>query len=297
MANYDFANAVPIEDLSVEHWDQDEEFELKGGHYSVPGGLSQLTERLAAGLNINFNHRVTEISYDRSGVKISAKCSYSTTLKEFPCDVVISTLPLGVLKHAESERTGLFCPPLPDSKADSIKRLSSGMLNKVILTYNRKFWKTRRTLFGYANGTPEKRGEFFMFWALYDQPILVAFIAGKAAEILEEVDESVIVQSCTVVLQRIFGKNVVTSPKEFVVTRWGSDEFSLGSYCSVPVGASGGDFDVLAEAVEVEEIPRVCFAGEHTIRRYPGTMHGAFLSGLREATRVADYYNGTDNIY
>lgn len=34
------------------------------------------------------------------------------------------------------------------------------------------------------------------------------------------------------------------------------------------------------------------FAGEHTIRNYPATVHGALLSGLREAGRIADYYIG-----
>lgn len=32
--------------------------------------------------------------------------------------------------------------------------------------------------------------------------------------------------------------------------------------------------------------------GEHTIRNYPATVHGALLSGLREAGRIADYYIG-----
>ena len=34
------------------------------------------------------------------------------------------------------------------------------------------------------------------------------------------------------------------------------------------------------------------FGGEHTIRNYPATVHGAFLSGLREAGRIADQYLG-----
>ena len=35
---------------------------------------------------------------------------------------------------------------------------------------------------------------------------------------------------------------------------------------------------------------RVFFAGEHTMRNYPATVHGALLSGLREAGRIADQY-------
>jgi hypothetical protein len=32
--------------------------------------------------------------------------------------------------------------------------------------------------------------------------------------------------------------------------------------------------------------------GEHTIRNYPATVHGALLSGLREAGRIGDYFIG-----
>ena len=39
-------------------------------------------------------------------------------------------------------------------------------------------------------------------------------------------------------------------------------------------------------------MPRVFFAGEHTIRNYPATVHGAFLSGMREAGRIADQFLG-----
>jgi len=39
-------------------------------------------------------------------------------------------------------------------------------------------------------------------------------------------------------------------------------------------------------------LPRMFFAGEHTIRNYPATVHGAFLSGLREAGRIADQFLG-----
>ena len=33
-------------------------------------------------------------------------------------------------------------------------------------------------------------------------------------------------------------------------------------------------------------------AGEHTIRNYPATVHGAFLSGLREGGRICDQFVG-----
>jgi len=96
----------------------------------------------------------------------------------------------------------------------------------------------------------------------------------------------------------------VPQPKETVVTRWRSDQWARGSYSYVSVGSSGSDYDLLAAPViptkspephyskESEELPRLFFAGEHTIRNYPATVHGAYLSGLREAGRIADYYLG-----
>ena len=52
-----------------------------------------------------------------------------------------------------------------------------------------------------------------------------------------------------------------------------------GSYSSIAVGALGGEeYDILAESLG----GRVFFAGEHTTKKHPATMHGAFLSGHRE---------------
>lgn len=67
-----------------------------------------------------------------------------------------------------------------------------------------------------------------------------------------------------------------------ICTRWGNDPFSFGSYSHVRVRSSGSDYDTLAESVD----GRLFFAGEATIRQHPATMHGAYLSGLREASRI-----------
>jgi [histone H3]-N6,N6-dimethyl-L-lysine4 FAD-dependent demethylase len=74
----------------------------------------------------------------------------------------------------------------------------------------------------------------------------------------------------------------VPDPIQSICTRWGSDPFSYGSYSHVSVQSSGEDYDILAENVG----NRLFFAGEATSRQYPATMHGAFMSGLREASRI-----------
>ena len=48
------------------------------------------------------------------------------------------------------------------------------------------------------------------------------------------------------------------------------------------MGALGAeDYDILAESVE----GRLFFAGEATTKKYPATMHGAFVSGQREVRK------------
>jgi lysine-specific histone demethylase 1 len=74
----------------------------------------------------------------------------------------------------------------------------------------------------------------------------------------------------------------VPNPLQAICTRWGTDRFTYGSYSYVAIGSSGDDYDILAENVG----DRIFFAGEATNRRYPATMHGALLSGYREAANI-----------
>lgn len=138
----------------------------------------------------------------------------------------------------------------------------------------------------------------FLFWSISSSPVLLALVAGMSANIVESVTDDIIIGRCMSVLKNIFGNTSVPQPKETVVTRWRSDPWARGSYSYVSVGSSGSDYDLLAAPVipptckEPEGLPRLFFAGEHTIRNYPATVHGAYLSGLREAGRIADYYLG-----
>jgi hypothetical protein len=104
-------------------------------------------------------------------------------------------------------------------------------------------------------------------------------------------------------------------PAAHVVTRWGSDRFSLGSYSVVGVQASPADRKALAEPVlnaaataagggrgrgggggggDVDHIQRPClvFAGEATRTDFPSTAHGAIMSGQDAAGIVARELRG-----
>ncbi|VEL41871.1 unnamed protein product, partial [Protopolystoma xenopodis] len=79
-----------------------------------------------------------------------------------------------------------------------------------------------------------------------------------------------------------------------------SDEYESGGKKVSPVDprppssqtadhtSAGHEYDCGTLAGQNTRKPRIFFAGEHTSRCYPATVHGALLSGLREAARVSN---------
>ena len=84
-------------------------------------------------------------------------------------------------------------------------------------------------------------------------------------------------------LRGMFGSSI-GDPSSATFTRWSADPFARGSYSHVPPGGSTKDYEEMAQPVE----DRLFFAGEATTRRYPGTVHGALISGEREARRIME---------
>lgn len=69
------------------------------------------------------------------------------------------------------------------------------------------------------------------------------------------------------------------SQKFCKVTRWGSDPNSLGCYSYDLVGKPHDLYERLRKPVD----KNIFWAGEATSQRFPGTVHGAFESGVMAA--------------
>src|SRR5690606_7311720 len=172
----------------------------------------------------------------------------------------------GVLKQAEVK----FEPPLPSSKQESINRLKMGLLNKVYLKFPKIFWDD------VENISYVREWMLWLNYAAYNgEPILLAFEGGEKALALEELSDDEIVASAMRTLRFLYGDEI-PAPESFLITRWGKDKFSFGSYSFIPPFASGDDFDTLFEPVD----DVLFFAGEATSRKYFATVHGAYLSGI-----------------
>ncbi|KAK4342040.1 hypothetical protein RND71_037856 [Anisodus tanguticus] len=277
-ANLEYANAGCLSELSAAYWDQDDPYEMGGDHCFLAGGNWGIIRALCKGVPIFYGKTVQAIKYGDEGVEVIAGDQL------FQADMVLCTVPLGVLKR----RSIRFEPELPAKKLEAIDRLGFGLLNKVAMVFPRVFWGEDLDTFGCLNHYSHRRGEFFLFYSYHTVsggPVLIALVAGDAAQLFECTDPSTLIHRVMSILKGIYEPKGITVPDpiQSICTRWGSDPFSFGSYSHVRVQSSGSDYDILAENLG----GRLFFAGEATIRQHPATMHGAYLSGLREASRIS----------
>jgi monoamine oxidase len=256
--------------LSARFSDDDDEFD--GGDRLFPGGYHQIVELIANGLDVRTGQPVARVEVTDRGVAVHT----ATGVHEGERAVI--TLPLGVLQKGSVQ----FSPALPADKLAAIRSLAMGTLDKVALRFPRVFWPTAPDFLGYAASAPDAFPEFMNAHRFLGEPVLMAFCGGDAARSLEPRSDAEIVGRALAILRTIVGR-AVPDPTHVTVSRWHGDPFSFGSYSYVPVGADSRAYDVLAAPVG----DRLFFAGEATSRRYRGTVHGAYLSGLAAARRIA----------
>ncbi|KAI1499172.1 vacuolar protein sorting 33A-like protein [Biscogniauxia marginata] len=293
VANLEYSNATNYHQLSIGGWDIDAGNEWEGKHTMVVGGYQSVVAGLASSpsrLDVRKETIVKEIFYDPDGSGTArVKCENGST---FEADYVVSTIPLGVLKHESVE----FHPPLPSTKTEAIGRLGYGILNKIILVYDEVFWDSSKDIFGCLR-TPlsrhslkqseyaSQRGRCFQWFNVSNTsgiPVLLALMAGDAGFDTEHTKNDELVAEATEVLRGVFGAKV-PQPIHSIVTRWGSDKFARGSYSSAGPSMQPHDYQEMARPVG-----NLFFAGEHTTDTHPATVHGAYLSGLRAASEVID---------
>lgn len=201
-------------------------------------------------------------------------------------NAVVCTLPLGVLKVPREQPGHVrFAPPLPEPKRKAIEELGCGLLNKCAISFPTVFWQDSDFL-----GLAGTNHSYLVLNAMkYTQkPILIFMYGGSFAKELESWTDSDIVEDCLGVLKKICGKDV-PAPVDYCVTRWGKEQFSRMAFTFIPPGVDGPkQLSTISEVIEDPVRPKkplIMFAGEHTTPYHPSTMHGAFLSGIREAYR------------
>ncbi|CAD6453675.1 63333da9-16e2-43e3-bf03-b0f0b507a7aa [Sclerotinia trifoliorum] len=294
VANLEYSNAITCNKLSLGGWDLDAGNEWEGKHTMVTGGYQQVPRGLLNFprlLDVKKRSAVERIVYNPHPTIASSRidCENGESIE---ADYIVSTIPLGVLKQNKIE----FEPELPSWKTGAIQRIGYGILNKIILVYKEPFWDEGRDIFGTLRNPPNKfsldqgeyfthRGRFFQWFnctKTSGMPTLLALMAGDAAFHTEKTSNEELICEATRVLRGVFGDHI-PMPVESIVTRWGKDQFSRGSYSYTGPNFQSDDYGVMAKP-----IGNLFFGGEHTCGTHPATVHGAYISGLRAASEVLE---------
>jgi len=261
--------AGSTDELSVHWYDADSEF--AGPDVLFPRGYTAIADFLARGVPIELGQAVRRIAWTNTQAQVTTGSALYTG------DRIVVTLPLGVLQAGAV----VFDPALPAAKRRAIAGLGMGVLNKCYLRFPRLFWPAE---FDWLEHVPAERGrwaEWVSFARPSTLPILLGFNAAAFGRAIESWSDEQIVASAMQTLRTLFGRGI-PDPTDYQITRWASDPFARGSYSFNALGSLPAMRNDLARSID----GRIFFAGEATAPDYFGTVHGAYLSGVRAAQEI-----------
>ncbi|XP_026325696.1 spermine oxidase-like [Hyposmocoma kahamanoa] len=245
-------------------------------------------------LEIKLNTEVTKVTWPqdpKENVIVTTKDGTTYTANN-----VIVTISLGVLKE---RYTTLFSPELPQKKITAIDKLTMGVLDKIIVSFEKRWWGDALL-------------DFFLLWRpedLKDLPkddwitkiggismpmgsnnTLTLWLNGDVAKLVETLPEEDVKSKVVELLRRFMGhKYTIPEPTGMIRSTWFTNPFTRGSYTydnldvpNHPTARSDLEAPLLDSAMK----PRVLFAGEATNEKHFGTVHGASETGYREAMRL-----------
>lgn len=253
--------AADADALSAWHFDSGAGFE--GADALIGGGYDRLVLHLAQGLDILTGAPVAALVLDGDGV--SAHLADGRRLEG---RAALLTLPLGVLR-AGSVR---FAPALAPARLRALGRLRMGVLNKLILQFDRPFWDAGAEWLSLAGAGD---AAWFSAWPATGQAVLTGFRAGQGAVADEGLDTAARAARALAALRAAYGPDV-PAPRAVRATRWHADPFARGSYSYLPPGATPEDRLALGGA---DWGGRLVLAGEACEPDHTATVHGALISG------------------
>lgn len=168
-----------------------EPYAFSGGDRLPVGSYAPLIAHLAQGSEVRLSERVIRVEEDRTQV------TFHTDSGHHSASAAICTLPLGVLKRGSVT----FAPELPERVQLAVRRLGMGVLDKVVLTFARKFWPGD----GFLVLGPEPRsyGYWLDLTSHTGLPTLVRFFYAPEAHAFERLSDAELVQDSLNMLRRL----------------------------------------------------------------------------------------------
>ncbi|XP_047191102.1 peroxisomal N(1)-acetyl-spermine/spermidine oxidase-like isoform X3 [Scophthalmus maximus] len=287
---------------------------LIGLDCTLPCGFEGLIEKLMSELpsgSVSYNQPVRCVHWNDTGSGVNAVTVECDDGERVAADHVIVTIPLGYLKKHHST---LFCPPLPANKLHSIQKLGFGTCNKIFVEFESPWWdpdcEIIYLLWEDEKDPSDQVSDISKLWirkmasftvlppSERNSHVLCGWIAGHESEYMETLSGQEVRRSITE-LVRTFTGNPTITPRRISCSRWFHDPWTCGSYSHAAVGSSAQDLENMMEPLPLKgsqsQPLQVLFAGEATHPYHYSTVHGALLSGRREADRLIAHYSPTSS--
>lgn len=270
-AYLEFDTGADIGQLSSLDFNNDEAF--KGDDLIITNGYDRIPQKMSETLDVRLNVKVNSLDYSGSTIQVG------TNGETFSADFVVVTVPLGVLK----KDLIVFSPSLPEGIQNAVNELNMGSVNKFLCVWDKAFWDKELQYVGYTPSTKGKFNYFLNASKFIDANALMTFAFGDYSDRTESMSDAEIQDEIMTHLRSIYGENT-PAPNTLLRTQWQSNEYAFGAYSFATNGARSTAFEAFEESID----QKLFFAGEHTIHDYRGTVHGAYLSGVREAEKIAE---------
>jgi monoamine oxidase len=144
----------------------------EGDDLLVVGGYSTLVQDLLDGIPTNLGWSVAAVSHGLDGITVTA-----TDGRTVAGDRAVVTVPLGVLQAGVVR----FEPPLPAGHRDAVDRLSMGVLDKVWLRWDERWWGDHGEQWTRTAPADEPYVEWFDLAGTTGQPVLLGLVGGSMA--------------------------------------------------------------------------------------------------------------------
>ncbi|XP_048462625.1 lysine-specific histone demethylase 1B isoform X1 [Rhincodon typus] len=322
LGNLEYACGSNLQQVSARSWDHNEFFaQFAGDHTLFTSGYSAIINKLGDGLDIRLSTPVQTINYSGDDICIGTANGMLWTTQK-----VLITVPLALLQKntiqfypALSERKLKAINSLGQGVIEKIA------LQFPYKFWEKKIQGA--DFFGHIPPSPNKRGLFGVFYDMDPQGehcVLMSVISGDAVAVIQDMQEQQVAELCMSVLRELFKEEEVPDPVRYFVTHWSKDPWAQMAYSFIKAGGSGEAYDIIAEDIQgkvffagevlvkellnlknkkciyielsnpqymstsVNYVEGVSFQTlKATNRHFPQTVTGAYLSGVREASKIA----------
>ena len=262
---------VDLEAMSVQDWHDREDKEPTAG---VRQGYGMLIGRLADGLPIAANARVSRIKVANNGVEIE---SPRGTLRAKAALVTVST---GVLASGSIA----FDPGFDGDLQKALSGLPMGLVTKIALLFAEGApalaFPQNATVVPQVQG---ERGHSFLVKPV-GLPLVICQVGGSLAWDLATQPASVGIDFARDRLRMLLGANADKGYKRGAVTDWGASPYTLGAYAAAKPGAATARAKLDTPIAE-----RVFLAGEAQGGARCQSVEGAYESGRKTAERMLQF--------